>query len=565
MGTGMNADVEKTAQTEGLVAAAKQLGPSRHDDMKAIAALAEGASSRKTLVSDADVEAIGELSGTSFFGVQIVLCEVIPLLDALPAEVMALTSMLVERGGEDIAANQPNAAFRTWCAKDESRADSVIGKAREGDALSLDHLVFALEAKGDADEAFRSASSGGKEQAAGALALSRMTLDFGQAERAVALLLDASEKSDFKDAFGLIKAALDIAGTHPDMDRKCLTASLERLTPESDPLVVHLMAEALHWHGEEMTDSEVGICLRGISAIDPKSERTVQQIEGALRRLWPSRPVEVGEALAVVISRTKGQVGKRVLEAIFPKKDQLPAAARIATKWLQDGDRHVCSALASQFSEINRTSPCIAVRPDDLPEDDIDQIFVCRKAVGYFFLAPITAATWIVAVLRKGGVAADEVAELLFDPLLLNYGGALKDWLEGLLDEEARGNDSIQDALARAQEVLDGIDAAREVVEFEPSSFRQTLVRYHETEKMERALRIARKNSILAQLGTTQTILYGDRASLSIRDGDGIRRTQTANMVETSVSQELAKGLIFDPVGTESLLETFRFEKRRET
>ena len=155
----MNFDVEKTARAEGLVAGAKQLDFSSHDDMEAIAALARGASARKNLVSDADIEAIAELSDASFFGVQGVLCEVIPLLDATPAEVMALASMLVERGGEDLAANQPIAAFRKWCAEDCSRAEAVIRAARAGDVLSLGHLVFALEAKGDADEAFRSASA----------------------------------------------------------------------------------------------------------------------------------------------------------------------------------------------------------------------------------------------------------------------------------------------------------------------------------------------------------------------------------------------------------------------
>ena len=392
-----------------------------------------------------------------------------------------------------------------------------------------------------------------------------MALDFEQAERAVALLLDASGTSDSNDAAGLIKAALDVAGKHPEMDRKPLAATLERLTPETEPLVVHLMAEALRSHGKEMADSEVGICLRGISAIDPQNEGTVEQVEQALRLLWPSRPVEAGQALAVVISRTEGRVGRQVLEGILADQDQVREVARVATRWLLDGDPRVCSALAAHVSESNRTSPCIAVRPEDLPSDEKDQIFVCRKAVGHLFLAPMTAAAWIVAVLRKRGDAADEAAELLFNPLLLNYSGALRDWLEGLLKEEARGNDSIRVALSRAQEVLDGIDAAREVVEFEPSSFRRALFGFQEAEKMDRALRAAQKNSILAQLCTTQTLLYGDRSSFGIRDGDGVRRPQTVNMKETSIRRELAKGLVFDPVGTEALIETFRYERRQDS
>jgi hypothetical protein len=272
----------------------------------------------------------------------------------------------------------------------------------------------------------------------------------------------------------------------------------------------------------------------------------------------------VGQAIATLISSTKGQVGDNALAGILPgnDRDQKTALTRLATEWLREGDYHVCSTLASHVSEINRTSPCFEVTPDVLPPEAADQVFVCRKAVGYFFIAPMTAAAWIVAVMRRGGPAAQDVADLLLDPLLVNYGGALKDWLEGLLDEEGPGNDAIQDALQRAQEVWNGFDAAREVVELEPSSSRRALVRFQEAEESERIQESARERSIFARLVTTQTLLYGDRSSFSIRDGEGNCRPQTLNMAEMSISSELPKGLFFDPIGTERMLEVFRHERR---
>ena len=73
---------------------------------------------------------------------------------------------------------------------------------------------------------------------------------------------------------------------------------------------------------------------------------------------------------------------------------------------------------------------------------------------------------------------------------------------------------------------------------------------------------MTREKSIFAQIVTTQSLLYGDQSSFSMKDGDGNRRSQTAHMAEMSVSSELPKGVIFDPVGTEWLLEQFHHEQR---
>lgn len=558
------AEIELIARTEGLVAAATRLDWSQRQDDKLIAALARGASVRNDLITEADTAALAALSGPSFFEVQTILCEVISHLVATASDMMALTSMLVDKGGEDLAANQPNAAFRTWCSTEDHRTEEVIALARAGDPLALRHLVFALEGKANVEEAFRSAAADGEEQTAGVLALTRMPLDKAEAARALDSILTAVSAAAPTEAAGLVKAALDIAGKHSTMDRTALAAELDRFSASRAPIAVQLMATALYWHSVEMSDAEVASCLRGIQFVDPKNGGTVKQIDDALRRLWSNRPAEVGQAIAALISNTRGQAGNHALDGILSANDhdQKRALARLATEWLREGNYHVCSTLASHVSEINRHSPCFEVTPEVLPAEATDQVFVCRKAVGFFFIAPMTAAAWIVAVLRRGGPAAQDVAELLFDPLLVNYGGMLRTWLEGLLDEEAPGNDAIRDALQRAQDVWNGFDAAREVVELEPSSSRRALVSFQEAEEAERIQNSAREKSIFAQLVTTQTLLYGDRSSFSVRDGEGNRRPQMVNMAQMSVSGELPKGLFFNPIGTEWMLEVYRHERR---
>lgn len=559
-------EIEQIGRVEGLVTAAKRIGYSNHGESELIKALAQGASSRNELVSDVDLAEIKALSGSNFLDLQMVLCDVIPYLSAPTSDVMDLVAVLVEKGGEDLAANQPNAAFHQWCANDVRRADDVIDAARKGRELALNHLVFALQAKDDFEEAMQSAGAGGDERTAGVLALSRMKLDEQEATGALDVVLNISHSLTPKDAAGLLKAALDIASKHPTIERSKVAAELNKLSETTDPTAVHLMASALYLHGEEMSDSEIASCLLGIQKVDLKNSETVRQIDGALRKIWPGRSYEVGQTISALISKSEGKVGNHALSGILSGNDpeQGQSLTKLATEWLLLGDYNVCAALASHFSEINRTTPCLNVTQSVLPTTAAEQVFVCRKAVGHFFLSPMTAASWIIAVVRSGGPAAKDAVELLFDPLLMNYGGALKEWLEGLMKDDLPGNDMIEDALKRAQKVWDGVEIAREIVELEPSSAKRALLRFQEAEEAEQVNESAREKSIFADLFSTQTLLYGDRSSFSIMDGEGNRRPQTVNMTAMSVSSELPKGIFFDPIGTERKLEVFKHEKMPE-
>jgi len=558
-------EIERKIAAQGFFGTLQEFDRTDRKDENLIREIAEAASRRNVLLSQQDVDLLSELSGSDFFSIQTIACEIIPLLDVAPSEVMNLVHLLVEKGGEDLAANQPNAAFRKWCASDRKRAEEIVSSARTGDPLSLRHLVFALESKGDFQEALRSAEALGEERIAGVLALSRMTLTLDEAARAVEYILGIAETSKAQETAGLIKAALDMAGKHEDLDRAQFAEAFNR-TAESDcPIIVHLMASALHMHLGQMCAEEIEICLEGILEVNPENRGTIREIDSALRRLWKINPQQAGQVAAKLISRTEGTIGTDELQGLFSatESDDRKNLGTLATSWLLDGNYYVCSTLTSHLSEINRTSPCVDIQPADLPVDAIDQVFLCRKAIGFLFLSPMTAASWIIAVLRGGHAeAASEVADLLFDPLLLNYGGALKDWLEDVSKADAPGTEAIKNAIQQANQLWDGFEAAREVVELEPPASQRALVRFQEAEEAARIQEMARDKSIFAQLVTTQSLLYGDQSSFSMKDGDGNRRSQTVHMAEMSVSSELPKGVIFDPVGTEWLLEQFRHEQR---
>lgn len=87
-----------------------------------------------------------DLNGHAFFTVQHFYCEAVPHLDANVSALMECCRILVEKAGTDLAANQPNGAFRTWCKNNPSQAATIIRDAQAGDALAKQFVTFALQA-----------------------------------------------------------------------------------------------------------------------------------------------------------------------------------------------------------------------------------------------------------------------------------------------------------------------------------------------------------------------------------------------------------------------------------
>ena len=116
----------------------------------------------------------------------------------------------------------------------------------------------------------------------------------------------------------------------------------------------------------------------------------------------------------------------------------------------------------------------------------------------------------------------------------------------------------------QAKEVWDGFEAARGMIELQPPSSRRALVRFQEPEEAERVRESALEKSFFVQFAKPKVLIYVDRSCFSIQDEDGNRQPQTVNMTHFSVSTELPKGTVFDPVGTEWFLESLR-DERKET
>ena len=80
-----------------MIATTAKLSRLDRNDDQVIKALAGAASRLNKLLTDKDLEALDALNGIDFFGVQIILCEVIPHLRSAPAKSCSLYSCSLKK------------------------------------------------------------------------------------------------------------------------------------------------------------------------------------------------------------------------------------------------------------------------------------------------------------------------------------------------------------------------------------------------------------------------------------------------------------------------------------
>ena len=523
-----------------------------------------------TMFSEKDWAFLDQTSGRQFFSGMALLCDLIPLLNVGRRDMMRLVATLVRLGGEDGAARQPNVAFRDWCAGDPARVQGVLDDARAGDALAIDHLCFALEVRSDCVDAivFLNEGPGSKAQMGAATALGRIPVDTESAAAALHTLSYVACRTD-DDALRLnsLLASFSILEKHVDLPREETECLLNKTLIDPSAEILNGLAHLIWLHGASLTDNEASQILRALRSVDPEHKGTIQKIDYAIGGLLRGGRYEsLSELVAVLIRQSKGKIGL----SDFPtfQREIMEGDSRsfgkIVIDWLLDGNYYLCSDLAELFNASFTEPVKLDLQVDDLPVEPEDQLFVCRKAVGFLFLSPVAAGSLLVAILRHGdSQIEDDVLGLLHDPLLVNYSGELRHYLEELVEAcSERRIARIGEVLARVKADFDNLDGIERLVELRPSESDRQIEHIQQKRKMTQAMEDAKKESIFRDLMTTQYLLYGSGASTYIEGPDGESQFFTTKMGSVSASVELPQLAVFDPEGLETMLINFRYEQR---
>lgn len=510
--------------------------------------------------------ALQALNGSSFFMAMHFLSRILPELNATPARMMACVEALVSRGGQDLAASQPNAAFRSWCSRDPHRANDVIAAAHRSDDLAIRHLTFALESIDAISESRQIALSYSDVRRLCAVTALGRIQDSDPASRSETFALFGSLVNSGADdtlratMLGATAAILSRSGDAPSPEAVGL---LQRLVKDAGDFTIHQSARVL-WECRQCLQPEIVACLlETLACLNPANKGTVNELDLGLASLLELR---YDEAAITYVTRLLSSPGTPLrlkdLDGFSKTLVSGPPErlSRVIVQWLLPGTPRLCEGLADALRNRDSNGPPLELRAQDLSISPVAQVFLCRKAIGWFFFMPSTAASLLVSVLRVcDAETAQDVQELLVEPLLLNYSN-VRQYLQGLAVDDA-AKSRVEQALAQNQSYLEALRTVPAIKELHPSEHHRRIERLRIADQMREAHKQAQSQSVLLNLVKRSVVLYGNRSLTLIKDEKEEPRPIEIDLKPFEVSFEMPRMEVVDPIGLDFTLRVFRTER----
>ncbi len=416
-----------------------------------------------------------------FFAVMLVYTELMPMLDASVTEMMAAVKALSSRAGEDLTSGMPNGAYRSW-AEQGSRARDTLETINPEDGDDSAYIFLALQAlaKTETDAALDRAiiyvgGNAGPARSAAAKAIG--TFDVNDPERRVraisALTANASSADD--NSLGHILAAIcEVAKAHPDTRIKAaalIDANIERTGDHA----IHQLSLELMFHADELPPAIVKPLTAIMHRVPIGNRGTIRDIGAAAGKLADKN--RLNEALALItplLSQHEELTSLEPLGSLNYHLLQLPPdeLAQTIIIWLLACDPNLGRATIALIGDYHGDAPLILdPRSAAASLDDPERLLLAHRAIGWLFVHPVTAASLVVGLLDGAGDAAQRtIAELLFDPLLINFSKSVGDWIAEQAKAPCHPSQTIlNDLVTRLEAYIDGLRTPGRIKELRPS------------------------------------------------------------------------------------------------
>ncbi|KUL92586.1 hypothetical protein DK26_28265 [Bosea sp. WAO] len=510
------------------------------------------------------------ISQHDFFTVMHVYCDLIPTLQAEVPAMLAAVKALTGRAGNDLASGMPNGAYRTWAEQgDRARTTLVTIDKEEPENAAYVFLSLQALAANSPDEALTEAIAylegpAAPARSAAAKAIGTIVLVTPEARsRATDALAAARATADDNSLGHILTAICEIARVHPDMEASAV-ALIQTAAPQVGDHAIHQLSFELMFHGEELPPAIVA----GLTAIMQKvaigNRGTLENIDAAGGKLVSHGRLDEALALITPLIAAHGELASfETLDGFSYALLQLAPdqLAKVMVGWLLSCNPNLGRATLSLVGDYHGDSPLV-LEVDRATRGlaDADRVLLAHRAIGYLFLHPITAASLVLGLLR--GVAEaprNAMAEILFDPLLINYSGELADWLG---DRAKIASDPaqpvIEELLGRLDAYIDGLRKAGRIKELRPSERERLIESHRQHESMRQAHKQAEKKSILMSVVSRSVLLYGNRSISRFEGPDGKTQRHEMKLHSFSHSIESPRLDILEPFDLDYTLRLFR-------
>ena len=160
-----------------------------------------------------------------------------------------------------------------------------------------------------------------------------------------------------------------------------------------------------------------------------------------------------------------------------------PLISKVLTRWFLRGEPELWEGVEEICGTHHGHDLHIEIDAAELkPLDLIHVMFIAHKAIGYFFMKPVTAASVVISLMRfaPNDEVLYELGKLLLNPLLMNYTGSMREYVAKQAGRESgKVKETIDKALASIEKYLEDLRSVPSLPALHPSQAQRESYRRH--------------------------------------------------------------------------------------
>lgn len=509
-------------------------------------------------------------SGHDFFTILHAFENALPSLDANIEDVLRCLLNLTQQAGRDLAIGGVYGAFQRFCSVEAQRPrDSVefILAQRELSAyaqfLSSSILAYDSDCVTDAIQTTVNLIADRNEMVRSQAYYILGRLDVGEAQANIIWeLLSGNSERESGCCASILRATISFGDAFPSywpQIEEFLLTFVEGTPPE----VLYEISNIVAFQRVDLPEGVLKLLLKQFANISPEHKGIIDNIDHLLVNL-----VEKGaSSLALNLLESILTVGVKFSQLDYFSRELLSKHRdllnHIVTKWFLSGDYSLCHGVSDLLHDV--TGKDVELETEMiLLGDEVKQVFVSHKAVGWLFAQPIAAASFILSIYETASrTTRKKLEQILYDPLLLSYPGELKRFFQSCIDKgfQAQPCERLLGKLQAYHSDIEKVSGLKELM----APRENISVYWKESNKsMQAAYEDASRGSIFFDLiEMKQTLLYGNSSIYYMQLGDGEQVRQETQMHSFSHSTEMPRLNVLDPESLDYILRVYRYERMK--
>ncbi|MCE0556702.1 hypothetical protein [Motilimonas sp. E26] len=496
---------------------------------------------------------------------------VLPSLNANVEDVLDCLVHLSKQAGRNSAIGGLYRAFEHFCSVEAERSrNSILFILKQNELgayanfLSSSILAYDSDHMTDAIQTTQKLLSNKNEMVRNQAYFSLGKLDVGKTQaNLIWELLRGSASSEREDSCrtSILRASLHFGNTYPSYWSQ-IAEFLPTFVETPTPKVIYEISDIVAFQRVDLPDSVLNILLKQFANISPEHKDIIDNIDYLLVNL-----VEKGaSSLALRLLESILTVGVKFPQLDYFSRELLSKHREllnhIVTKWFLSGNSSLYHGVSDLLYDVTVRDVELEAEMG-LLGDEATQVFVSHKAVGWLFMQPVTAASFILSIYETASeTTRKELEQVLYEPLLLSYPGELKRFFQSCIDKGFQAP-PCKRLLAKLQAYHSDIGKVSELKEL--MAPRENVSAYWKkfNKDMQAAYEDNSRGALFDLITTKQTLLYGNSSIYYVHRGDGEHIRQEMQMHSFSHSTEMPRLNVLDPESLDYILRVYRCERMK--